>query len=285
MKIIFLAIASFLSVIGTSFGQTAPETVTNKTIIALQKAGIGSSTMQSMIATSPCQFDTDSKSIIELKQNGVPDDVITAIVSKTSHAPQSDATTSAVPANGIVGQLKSQGTGIYILKETQQLDELEPTVYSASKRGSGILTSMTDGLAKTKNKMAVSGAKANLQLTNRRPVFYFYFQEGGSTLNDQSPKWFANASSPNEFVLVKFDQSRNGKAREVVTGTYNIIQGNVAGVDDDNKRTFQFKKVERGIYQVYFDQDLPAGEYCFMYAGSMSVDGVSNPKVYDFGIQ
>jgi hypothetical protein len=285
MKILFLIIASFLFAIGTSSAQNTPETVTNKTIIALQKAGIGSSTMQSMIATSPCQFDTDSKSIIELKQNGVPDDVITAMVGKTSHAIQTAVPTSAEPATGIVGQLKSQGTGIYILKETQQLEDLEPTVYSSSKRGSGILTSMTDGLAKTKNKMAVTGSKANLQLTNRRPVFYFYFYNAGGTLNDQSPKWFANATSPNEFVLVKFDQSRNGKAREVVTGTYNIIQGNVAGVDDDNKRTFQFKKVERGIYQVYFDQDLSVGEYCFMYAGSMSVDGVSNPKVYDFGIQ
>jgi hypothetical protein len=261
-----------------SIAQSNPETLTNKTIMTLQKAGIGSATMQSMIAATPCQFTVDSKSLIELKKNGVADEVITAMVQKASNG-----TTPAVSATGIVAQLKSQGTGIYWLKEAEQLEELEPTVYAASKQGSGILTSITYGLAKTKNKMALNGNNANLQLNTRRPTFYFFFGNEGKSLNDQTPAWFASATSPNEFMVVKFDSGKKG--REVVIATTNAYQGAEVGVDDSSKAPFQFKKLEKGMYVVTFDRDLAPGEYCFMYAGSMNVNGIANPKVYDFGIR
>jgi hypothetical protein len=242
MKKIVTLICILAVSITTTRAQTPPETLTNKTIITLQKAGIGASTLESMIANAPCKFTTDSRSLIELKQNGISDDVITAMLNKASHTSFHQGSANTEGGTDIVGQLKSQGTGLYVVKDGSTIEELEPTVYSANKRGSGLLTSITDGLAKTKNKMAVNGSKANLQLTNRRPVFYFYFYDEGGNLNEQSPKWFANASSPNEFMLIKFDQSKSGTSREVVTGTYNILQGNVEGVDDNNKRTFQFKK-------------------------------------------
>jgi hypothetical protein len=260
----YLLTAVFGLMMHGSIAQSNPETLTNKTIMTLQKAGIGSATMQSMIAATPCQFTVDSKSLIELKKNGVADEVITAMVQKASNG-----TTPAVSATGIVAQLKSQGTGIYWLKEAEQLEELEPTVYAASKQGSGILTSITYGLAKTKNKMALNGNNANLQLNTRRPTFYFFFGNEGKSLN--------------EFMVVKFDSGKKG--REVVIATTNAYQGAEVGVDDSSKAPFQFKKLEKGMYVVTFDRDLAPGEYCFMYAGSMNVNGIANPKVYDFGIR
>jgi hypothetical protein len=53
-------------------------------------------------------------------------------------------------------------------------------VYSQAKMGSGILTSMTYGIAKTKMKATLSGNKANLQIEKKKPVFYFYFEKNNT---------------------------------------------------------------------------------------------------------
>jgi hypothetical protein len=63
------------------------------------------------------------------------------------------------------------------------------------------------------------------------------------------------------------------------------LQVKYTKIISNSQTPYSIKKIEKGVYQVYFEQDLSVGEYCFMYAGSMSVNGVANPKVYDFGVQ
>jgi hypothetical protein len=98
-------------------------------------------------------------------------------------------------------------------------------------------------------------------------------------LNEQGSSIIANATNPNEFMLVRFEKSKSG--REITVGSFNYYSGSAEGVD--NRKGFKVNKVAKGIYEIYFDNPLEPGEYCFMYAGA--VHNGTNPKVYDFGIQ
>ena len=254
------------------------DVLTNQTILELKKAGISTATQKSMIASTPCSFVTDTKTIIELKKSGIDDEVIQAMIEKMNAAKVPSVDTSITP---LVAKLLKEGSGVYYQTEDSSLLQLEPSVFSQSKQGSGIGSMLTYGLAKTKQKMSVSGSAASLQIQQKKPVLYFVFTTSQS-INQQTSDWFASASSPNEFILVKFD--KKGKNREIVVGSTNDYSGSVQGIDDKQKIPFRFKKHAKGMYEIQFDTPLEPGEYCFMYAGAMTRGG-GNPKVYDFGIK
>lgn len=255
------------------------EVLTNKSIIDLKTAGLGKTTIIGMITKSTCKFDTEIKDIVFLKKEGIEDDIINAMIDKGS---KKENTNTAISegASKIVEDLRKQGTGIYYLNNGV-LQEVEPTVCSQSKVGSSLLTSMTYGLTKVKTKSSVSGSKSNLQLNDKQPFFYFYFNSDQKSLNQQASQFVTNATNPNEFMLIKFDVKKS--ERNITVGSANLYEGASSGVDAGNKRSFKFKKLASGIYEVYLENVLERGEYCFMYAGSVTAN--TSPKVYDFGIQ
>lgn len=283
MKRFALSMLLVLAFAFSSQAQTKEDTVTNKTVIQLKTAGLSADIIKAKIQGSACRFDFSTDALIALKKANVPDDVITAMLNKSN-------STSATTNNqsGSTDTVANVTPGIYYCKgKTCKLTELEASVYSQAKMGSGILTAMTYGAAKTKMKATLSGDKANLQIEERKPVFYFYFDKSSSNNfgnNAAQAFWFASATSPNEFLLVKFSTTK--KSREVVTGSWNSYAGMSSGIDDKNKVSFKYEKISQGVYKVYTEQALEDGEYCFMYAGGTAVYGNAPlQKVYDFGIK
>ena len=265
------------------FAQDA-EILTNKSIIELKNAGLSKSTILNMIATSQSTFIVDVKSIIDIKKNGIDEEIIDAMIKKskqksTNHTQQDNSITTEA-SNPIISQLQKQGTGVYYM-DGDKLFELEPTVYSQAKQGSGVLMGLTYGISKIKSKASLSNSKANVQIIEKKPVFYFYFNSSTNSLNEQS-SFITTATNPNEFLLIRFTITKN--SREVITGTVNAYEGAAGGIDDANKQAYKYKKISQGIYQIYFENQIPAGEYGFMYAGAISHYGSTSPKVYDFGI-
>lgn len=276
MRTVFF-LAFLLSVVVAS-AQTTKEKLTNTTIVSLHKAGLGKEVLITKIQSSECVFDVSTNGMVDLKKAGVPDEVIAAMLSK-------DATASKEGANqeGVPSQFASLSSGIYYQDTTGKLVELEPAVFSQSTQGSGLLTSLSYGLAKTKMKSSLSGSKANLQTNSTKPTFYFVFEKDNKGNLNTAPAWFSSAKSPNEFVLVKL--TSNKKNREVVTASYNSYQGLSAGIEDNQKVSFSYEKVAQGIYKIYFTDSLKGGEYCFLYAGSAAMYGAAPVyRVFDFGI-
>ncbi|MDB5198051.1 MAG: hypothetical protein JWO92_14 [Chitinophagaceae bacterium] len=273
----------FLCILSNFVFAQNTEQLTNKSIIDLTKAGIGKATQKSMITSTSCSFLVDTKSILELKKNKVDDEVISSMIDKMNENKPSATNTLVENDNSIVQKLLKEGSGIYTQLIDSNIQELDPSVFSQSKQGSFLANALTYGFAKTKQKMSVSGKSANLQLSNRKPVFYFVFTAAEKNLNQQMPSWFDNATSPNEFVLVKFNSSKNNN-REITTGSADSYSGSVQGIDDKQKQNFQSKKLAKGVYQITFENFLEPGEYCFMYAGAI-VQNSGNPKVYDFGVK
>ena len=250
------------------------------------------------INNSTCNFVTNTDALITLKKKGVSEEVIDAMVNKSvstsassssSPATTGTATESAAPASAAdqstIATLKSQGSGIYYIQPSNNsLVEAEPTVFSQEKNNHNYWGEYWSyGFAKSKKIMSVSSSHANAQFDIKKPVFYFYFNPDNNSLNTQAGSWYANASSPNEFLLVKFN-TKVKNSRAVTTASHNSYES-AAGIDDEFKKEFKYKKIEKGIYQVYFENDLEAGEYGFMYAGASATNTGASPKVYDFGIK
>lgn len=267
--------------------QTKADTITNKTIIELKSAGLGNDIIKDKIQSSICNFDLTTEGLIQLKKAGISDDVMSAMMAKVNKPQSSISNTDANQINS--ENSKKIDPGIYYCKGNPcKLVDLEATFYSATKEGSGLLSAVTYGIAKTKMKATLSGSTANMQIHETSPQFYFYFDQNTSNgfgNNGVQDFWFNAASSPNEFMLIKFTQKK--KSREVITGSISTYSGISSGIDDDNKINFRFKKLAQGEYRVYTDLPLEKGEYCFMYAGGAAESFGIAPlmKVYDFSIQ
>jgi hypothetical protein len=248
-------------------------------------------------------FDLTVEGLVLLKKSGVSDDSIVSMMTYQSEVEKSEKNSTASEASKTLVNAKASSArtvtktearqvehievkpGIYYcIGSAPELVQLETSVFSTSKSGSGLATAYTRGIAKTKQKSILNGVASNFEIEEKSPVFRFYFGQGRDDFATTANfGWFSSATNPNEFILVRFD-IKNG-AREIVTGSFNYYEGNSIGVDKANKMEFKFQKLEDGVYKVFFDKPLPKGEYCFMYAGGTNASNVILNKVYDFSIK
>lgn len=255
------------------------ETLTNKEVITLTKIGLEPSVIISKIQASNTSFDVSTDGLIDLTNNGVPAEVIKAMM-------KAEQQTAIAEANqqDLDNPLTHRATGIYYYnpgEETKKMRRVDPNVVSTSQAGGvgvSIAGAVTRGLANEKLKSSLSGRESRLQVWETNPVFYFYFENNS---NPHADSWFfATATSPNEFVLVELDAKKD--SREFVVARGNAF-GNSMGIPDKQKVPFDYEEVEQGIYKVFFKEPLRKGEYCFLYASSMP-SHYSNDKVFDFGV-
>lgn len=261
-----------------AYGQ-AQDTLTNAKVIQLAKIGLEPSVIIGKMKTSVNVFDVSTDGLIALSSNGVPTEVINEMM-------KVDAEAKAALANqkDMKDPRSMRAPGIYYFDpgdETKPIKRVDPSVISSSKLSAGgiaisgpfIQSSPTEKL-----KSTLAGAKSRLEFTATSPVFYFYFENSS---NPNADSWFfATATSPNEFALVKLTQK--GKSREMIVATANAYQES-SGVSDKVKVPFDYVEEAEGVYKVFFNEPLKEGEYCFLYASTIP-SRRSNDKVFDFGI-
>ena len=158
---------------------------------------------------------------------------------------------------------------------------MDPTIASSLKSGgfgNALARAYSYGLANEQLKSSLAGANSRTQIQEGNPVFYFYFDNNP---NPNADNWFfASATSPNEFVLLKLTEKKAN--REVVIGTANSY-GSSSGINNKNNQDFTYDEVAPGVYKVTLTKPLKTGEYCFQYA-SLTPSRYDNNKVFDFGI-
>jgi hypothetical protein len=249
------------------------EVLTNQTVLQLHKAGLSKDIIKTKIANSSCTFDLSTDALLALKKAGVSDEVVTAMFGK------GNTTTESKPAKSEV----TLESGVYYYNTaTRQYDEMDGSVITNSKIGGlgDALKRSVSGLFNTKSKAALSGSEANLKITTTTPLFVFVFEKEKGTLSSTG-SYFAEATSPNEFFLVKLAVVKN--SRELVVGKQNSVGSNV-GIADEMKVSFTSKKLQKGVYEVTTSNPLAPGQYCFMFAASSLMQGATH-KVFDFTIR
>lgn len=257
----------------------AQDTLTNAKIIQLAKIGLEPSIIIGKMKSSVNIFDVSTDGLIALSSSGVPSEIINEMM-------KIDAEAKAALANqkDMKDPKSMRAPGIYYLDpgdEIKPIKRVDPSVISSNKvSASGISISgpfmQTSPTEKLKSTLA--GGKSRLEFTETNPVFYFYFENNS---NPNADSWFfATATSPNEFALVKLTEK--GKSREMIVATANSFQEST-GVSDKVKVSFDYVEEAEGVYKVFFKEPLKEGEYCFLYASTIP-NRQSNDKVFDFGI-
>ena len=181
--------------------------------------------------------------------------------------------------------LAPHDSGIYVqvpdAAPGARLVPLEPTVFAQTKTGNMLATAMTYGIKKAKFKAVARGRTASLRIRDVHPVFYFYFERKGS--GDAFSGWMAGASSPNEFILAKMDQT--DKERELIVGEFGAFGGSM-GTRSEDTLDLKIERLRTGVYKVTVGAALEfGGEYCLFYAaGSQALGAGAAGKLFDFGI-
>ena len=81
MKRIIIAICLSLSLFALAYGQQSDGPLTNAGVMKLVKAGFKEKTVITIINNRPSQFKLDTEHLIELKRNGVAENIILAMLS------------------------------------------------------------------------------------------------------------------------------------------------------------------------------------------------------------
>src|ERR1035437_1597358 len=277
-----LFIFFFVCVFASSYAQPKYDTLRNKSIISLSKIGLPPQTIISKIQTSFTSFDVSVDDLVNLQTNGVNGDVINEMIKK-----KDKENSSAVKEMNSTNPNAMHNPGIYYYNPnnpTNPLKKVDPSVVSSSNNGStgdAIAQHFSYGLASTTSKSSLSSAQSTMQICESNPTFYFYFKVDE---NQNADSWFfANATSPKEFVLVWLYKKKD--SREMKTGSGNFYVSS-SGIPEKDKLSFEYLEVSEGIYKVTFNKPLEkGGEFCFLYASAAPERwSHGGNKVFDFGV-
>lgn len=264
-----LIMLAALSISTTAFAQH--EKLTNQSILDMIELGFSEDVILTKIKTSEVDFDTSIDALKILKNKGASDAIIMSIMNGDKKQGEKN------------GEIAETRTGIYIHNDGQYTKIL-PTVFSGTKTNT-LGASFSYGIASAKIKSIMSNAESTNVVTTDMPEFWFYFakKENDSFHVGASNWWFASATSPNEFALVKLNKKKN--KRELVTGKVNVYAGTSLGVDEKYTIPFTIEVINDFTYKVVPKQSIEPGEYCFFYQGTIPQGGFTNQSVFDFSVQ
>lgn len=281
-----MCLSLLLAVSSAAIGQ---EKMTNDEVISLAKAGLSSSIIIGKIKTSATNFDLSTDSLIKLKQAGVSDDIVGAMLEAKSGKSISTAPAGSVNGSAAVGALgdpndpmAKHNYGIYLYEEkdgVRKMTALKPNVSAQNRTGGMFTSSLTYGIGKVKTKTNLPGRSADLQLQSSVPTFYFYLDVTSGGLNTSS----GVPSDPNEFTLVRFNQRSDN--REVTIAKSNAF-GAKGGLSDEYVVQFKAEDLGNGIFKITPAADLKKGEYGFMLvnSGNSNTAAGVGAKFFDFGV-
>ncbi|MEO8042947.1 MAG: hypothetical protein ABI646_10080 [Acidobacteriota bacterium] len=279
--IISLFVAFVLCISLHSSAVAQGDAMTNDEVITLTKAGLSPSIIIGKIRSGKSNFDMSTDSLIKLKQAGVSDDIVAAMLEA-----KSGKSTTSVSGPSMSGDpndpMAKHSYGIYLYEERggeRKMTQLAPNVSAQNRTGGMFTSSLTYGIGKVKIKSNLPGRSANMQITNTQPVFYFYLDITSGGLNTAS----GIPSTPNEFAMIRFNQRSDN--REVTIGKANAF-GAKGGLSDEYVVQFNAQDLGNGIFKVSSTAPLSKGEYAFylINSGNSNASSAVGAKFFDFGV-
>jgi len=266
---VLLIVATLIQTLCVSAQQS--DILTNTKVIQLVKAGFGEQIVVAKINSSLCSFNLELDSMIVLKNHGITDGMIAAMMSARQ--------ISIVDMNSD-NPLDMHRSGIYyydsLAPSGEMVRGIDENVISQTKASGAYVY----GIPVSSSSIVVDGVQARFVIKNIYPDFFFYF-EPNKTTNSLNESGFENynATSPNQFSVIVFSSSSSSNQRSVQTSSGIGISA-ASGIGSKYKIPFEYEKLSDGVYRVYFKTQLKPGEYAFIYSGA---NGYNN-KIFDFSI-
>lgn len=254
---------ALLALSGPTRAETAP--LTNADVIKMLNAGLSPDTVRLTVRSAPSKFDTSPDGLIALKQAGVDESVVEAMISAQSggNAPAGKSGSDTPRINPEEVMLVDEG----------QRHQMRYTVAQMRSAARAM------GFGGVGTYAVLSGSQARLRISNPRPSFDIAVP--------------GNAQPESYLTLANFAVRRN-KTREVLVGggymSYStgihpdrIVPTRGEPLADQSGAPDGFT-----LFRVTPDQDLAPGEYALVtYNSQVRVMGffpTGNDSYFDFGI-
>lgn len=233
---------------------TAPKLLTNDSILRMVKAGLGDDLILQTISAQPGRYATDSDSMIALKDAGVSDRIISAMVNRGRRQITGEqAAAVVVPEVNEIGAYYKDRRGNWI--------PIEPEIVHI-KSGGWIKSTVTNGIIKQDHNGRINGRESTLQL--QRPVrILLYMPEG---------------TSAGEYELLKFRLNSSNREFRTLTGG---VFHSTGGAERDEV-PFKPEKTAPRTYQFTLDDKVDGGEYGILPPGTGNI--TNGGKIYTFAI-
>jgi hypothetical protein len=273
-RVSFLLAVITILVFGPAFSQEK-KPFTNADVLQMTKSEFQEAMIVKAIEANDANFDVSVQGLTDLKNAGVSQAVIEAMLAAESkkHDSAKATKTTGVATPDPNDPRSPHDSGIYCLaKQTPEkhLVRVEPSSYPGQKAKPGFMSATV--------KAVIPGPHAALRISEAAPEFWFYFDEKSTGLGQSS----SGASKPEDFVLAKMDMK--SKDRELVVARATSFGGVSNGVRPEDVMPVDVQKVAQGIYKVTPVKSLAAGEYCFLPSGGAGAFVGYGGRVYDFGI-
>ncbi len=226
----------------------AKKPLTNQDVIDMAKAGLDEKTVRTAIETGECAFDTSPQSLIFLKNAGISEGILNAMLACGAPKQQAGGWPTEV--------------GIYTVKDGATA-EMGAEVVNFRTGGVGKMI-LTDGLDKGHVNGQIKGPKSKTRTT--LPLEFIIVTFEGVT--------------PSEYVLVKLDEKSDRREfRQTTGGVIHASSG--AG---KNSLDFDAVKLAPRTYRVKLG-NLAAGEYGFLPPiGPANQSASGSGRIYSFGV-
>ncbi len=242
------------------FAVAAQQAMNNDAVIKMIKAGLSDDLIVTTITNSPGTYDTSVNGLIALKQAGVSDKVVAAMVAKANspaEAPAAASGTSGRPA-GI------DDVGVYYQDKNGAWQTLDPEIINF-KTGGVLKSVFSDGIVKGDTNGHIPGKHANRVLTF--PVTLAVYVPEGVDIA--------------EYQLLRLRVNNNNREFRSVTGGVFHQSG---GANRDEVK-FHSNKIAPRVYELVLNQDLGKGEYGLIPPGSYTSSNMaSGGKIYTISI-
>lgn len=246
----------------SAFLASAQETLTNDSIVKMVKAGLGEALIVSMIQNQPGKYSLSPDDLVKLKQQGVPERVLAAMVNKGSVSGASTPSASGPEMPGDLDIPKNIDIGVYY-KKAGKWEEMLPEVVNW-KTGGVVKTIASAGVVKGDVNGHIEGPNSRNSVTSPLEVV-IYTPEGVAIT---------------EYQLLHLREHNDAREFRTVTGGVMHVSG---GATRD-VIPFEGKKLANRIYRVLLP-NLGAGNYGFLPPGAVgSASSASIGKMYTFRV-
>lgn len=230
----------------------------NDSVIKMVKAGMSDGIIVSTINSQPAHFTLSANDMIALKQAGVSDKVMAAMIAKNNPAAPAAAPAGAISVNP--GNFPTDIGVYYKLKGVYT--EIEPEIVNI-KTGGFLKTLATDGIVKPDINGHLNGAQSPTSVTT--PVEFLLVVPDGDAVT--------------EYQLLRLHAK--SKYREFRSMTGGVIHASSGASRDLIK--FEGVKVASRTYTISLPAALAPGEYGFLPPGAFSSRNLaSSGKMYSF---
>ena len=259
---LFFCVAVLLSLPALT---TAQQALNNEAIVKLVKAGLSEDLIVGMVNSQPGNYSLGADDVIALKQAGVSDKIIAAIVAKGA-APMAPSTgvASSPAAAAQAPQPTVIEVGVYYRKAGQWIEVLPEVVNW--KTGGAVKNLASLGVVKKDVNGNIPGPHSRTSV-GRPAEFAIYMPEGVAIT---------------EYQLIRLRAKEDYREFRTMTGgVFNQKGGAMRDMVE-----FEGKKIGSRLYSVTLPESLGPGEYGFIYLGAAGGSGgmtsLSMGKMYTF---